>query len=229
MIFIPKDIQEIIENCHSDLVALKGQKILLTGAAGFLGRYFTSVFSEFNKQSDEKIAIVGLDNHISSGEFGVWLGNSKIENFEFHKVNLITLDEQELIRLADASLVVHAAGIASPQHYKANPLETVDVAVLGTRRLLNICEATKAKFCFFSSSEIYGNPPIEEMPIREEYKGNVSSTGPRACYDESKRLGETLCSIYSKESNVHTNIIRPFNVYDWDTVQTSSYANFAFE
>ena len=81
-IFIPKDIQEIIENCHSDLVALKGQKILLTGSQ-FLGRYFTSVFSEFNKQSDEKIAIVGLDNHISSGEFGVWLGNSKIENLSF--------------------------------------------------------------------------------------------------------------------------------------------------
>ena len=70
-----------------------------------------------------------------------------------------------------------------------------------------------SKFTFFSSSEIYGNPDNKNVPTSESYRGNVATSGPRACYDESKRLGETLCYIYNKEYKVHTNCIRPFNVY----------------
>ena len=74
-------------------------------------------------------------------------------------------------------------------------------------------KSDNSKFIFFSSSEIYGDPDPKKIPIQESYRGNVSTLGPRACYDESKRLGETLCYIYKQYFGVHTNIIRPFNIY----------------
>ena len=71
----------------------------------------------------------------------------------------------------------------------------------------------KSKVLFFSSSEIYGDPDIREIPIKETYRGYVNTMGPRACYDEGKRLGETLCYIYNQKYKLHTNIVRPFNIY----------------
>ena len=93
------------------------------------------------------------------------------------------------------------------------PIKTLDVAIDGTRNLLDIARKNNAKFIFFSSSEIYGDPDKHNVPTKESYRGNVSSMGPRACYDESKRLGETLCYIYNNYYNINTNIIRPFNIY----------------
>ena len=110
-------------------------------------------------------------------------------------------------------IIIHAAGIASPFYYRKKPLETLDVAIDGTRNCLKIARQNKSKFIFFSSSEIYGDPDNSNVPTKETYRGNVSSMGPRACYDESKRLGETLCYIYNNYYNLHTNIIRPFNIY----------------
>ena len=110
-------------------------------------------------------------------------------------------------------IVIHAAGIASPFYYRKKPIETLEVAINGTRNCLDIARKNKAKFIFFSSSEIYGDPDDSNVPTKETYRGNVSSLGPRACYDESKRVGETLCYIYKYYYNLHTNIIRPFNVY----------------
>ena len=79
--------------------------------------------------------------------------------------------------------IIHAAGIASPYYYRSKPLETVDVSVIGTRNLLDLSNKFKCKFIFFSSSEIYGDPDPEKIPIQESYRGKVSTVGPRACYD----------------------------------------------
>ena len=87
------------------------------------------------------------------------------------------------------------------------------MAIDGTRHLLDLAVKNNARFIFFSSSEIYGDPDPNHVPIQESYRGNVSSMGPRACYDESKRVGETLCYIYHNTFGVSTNIIRPFNIY----------------
>jgi len=87
------------------------------------------------------------------------------------------------------------------------------VAVTGTRHMLDLASRFRTQFVFFSSSEIYGDPDPKEMPIQESYRGNVSSQGPWACYDESKRLGETLYYIYHNHYGPKTNVIRPFNVY----------------
>jgi UDP-glucuronate decarboxylase len=79
--------------------------------------------------------------------------------------------------------------------------------------MLNLATAHDARFTFFSSSEIYGDPDPKHVPIQESYRGNVSCQGPRACYDESKRTGETLCYIFHSTEGTHTNVIRPFNVF----------------
>jgi UDP-glucuronate decarboxylase len=109
--------------------------------------------------------------------------------------------------------VIHAAGIASPYHYRVHPVETLNVAVNGTQNTLRIAQESGARFVYFSSSEIYGDPDSAHVPTPESYRGNVACQGPRACYDESKRLGETLCYIWHENFGVHTNTIRPFNVF----------------
>ena len=96
--------------------------------------------------------------------------------------------------------------------------------------MLEIARKSSCKFILFSSSEIYGDPSPEHIPIKESFKGYVSSMGPRACYDEGKRTAETLCYIYNQYFNVHTNVIRPFNVYG-PGMQENDYRvmpNFAF-
>jgi nucleoside-diphosphate-sugar epimerase/SAM-dependent methyltransferase len=110
--------------------------------------------------------------------------------------------------------ILHAASIASPIFYNKFRVETIDAGVLGTKNLLELArEKNTESFLFFSSSEVYGNPDPAHVPTKEEYNGNVSCTGPRACYDEPKRLGETLCMTYADVYNLPVKIVRPFNVF----------------
>lgn len=114
----------------------------------------------------------------------------------------------------DVHYIIHAAGIASPPIYRRYPLETIEVNVTGLKNLLELALTKDIRsFLFFSSSEIYGDPSPENIPTPEEYNGNVSCTGPRACYDESKRLGETLAVNYYRQHCLPVKIVRPFNVY----------------
>jgi UDP-glucuronate decarboxylase len=110
--------------------------------------------------------------------------------------------------------IIHGASIASPIYYRKYPLETIDANILGLRSMLDRGREWKCdSVLFFSSSEIYGDPPPDEIPTKESYRGSVSCIGPRACYDESKRLGETLCYLYATEFRVPVKIVRPFNNY----------------
>lgn len=110
--------------------------------------------------------------------------------------------------------IIHAAGLASPYYYKKYPLETIESAILGAKNLLELAKVSRpASFLFFSSSEIYGDPDPKFVPTPETYAGHVSSIGPRACYDESKRLTETLCITYHQLYDIPIKIVRPFNIY----------------
>ena len=110
--------------------------------------------------------------------------------------------------------IIHAASIASPKYYRQYPIQTIDANVLGIHHLLDFAvEYPPESILFFSSSEVYGDPPPECIPTPETYVGNVSFTGPRACYDESKRLGETLCVNFHQVHKVPVKIARPFNNY----------------
>ncbi len=202
------DIKQIVDNLRDISHKFSGKRVLLTGGRGFLGRYFMEIFNELNKRVlKDKLQVVVLDNLITSGKEG-----SEIpiyENIKFIKHNVIKkFDFDKKI-----DFIIHAAGIASPYYYRAYPLETLEVAIDGTKNMLELAEINSAKITFFSSSEIYGDPDIKNIPTQESYRGNVSCTGPRACYDESKRVGETLCNIFHNIRGVHTNTIRPFNVF----------------
>jgi dTDP-glucose 4,6-dehydratase/UDP-glucuronate decarboxylase len=110
--------------------------------------------------------------------------------------------------------IIHAASIASPMYYRQHPLETMDANVLGLRNLLDHAVRVRPEaFLNFSTSEIYGDPDARHIPTEETYRGYVSCTGPRACYDESKRFGETLCVNFAKTRGVPVAIARPFNNY----------------
>lgn len=204
------DIKEIYDSLGQNIERLSGKTVLITGAAGFLGRYFMSLLTYVNEiNPSNPITIIALDNYITSG---IPQGN-----------NILRDDKNVEWIVGDASIgsqlpnqfdyIIHTAGIASPEHYRANPLLTIDVTINVTRSLLERAKKDNSRMLFFSSSEIYGDPSPENVPTQESYRGNVSTLGPRACYDESKRLGETLCWIYQTYFGVHVCIARPFNVY----------------
>ncbi len=202
------DIDEIVERISPIAGDFAGKTVLLTGARGFLGRYFMEVFARLNETVlDEPVRLVGLDNLITAGKSGAEI--PELTNVEFINHDVIKPFAWE----GPLDYVIHAAGIASPYYYRAFPLETLEVAITGTRNMLERAEKNDARFTFFSSSEIYGDPDQKHVPMAESYRGNVSCQGPRACYDESKRVGETLCYIFHTMNGTHTNTIRPFNVF----------------
>tara|TARA_B100000579_G_scaffold49769_1_gene34684 strand:+ start:1201 stop:2184 length:984 start_codon:yes stop_codon:yes gene_type:complete len=182
------------------------KKLLITGCNGFLGRHIISELLD-EKYFDYVEKILGIDNFICSNR-----SNSKLANlkYSFIEADLIKFNLDQLEKF---DIVIHLASLASPVYYKKFPLETIDIGTKVTRSLLEKCKEWDAQFIFFSSSEIYGHTTSENIPTPEDFKGYVSCQGPRSCYHESKRLGETFCYIYNKKYNVDTKIIRPFNIY----------------
>lgn len=205
---LQSDIDEIVDRLTEEARAFSGKTVLLTGGRGFLGRYFMEVFGALNERALESpVKLVALDNMITAGKQGEDV--PELANVEFVKHDVI----QDFAWEGALDYVIHAAGIASPFYYRAYPLETLEVAITGTRKMLELADRHDARFTFFSSSEIYGDPDPKHVPMAESYRGNVSCQGPRACYDESKRVGETLCYIFHNSHGTHTNTIRPFNVF----------------
>jgi UDP-glucuronate decarboxylase len=204
---LQSDVEEVVARLGANAQAFAGKTVLITGGRGFLGRYFVEVFDGLNKTSlsTNPVKVVALDNLITSRHAPVM----NYEHMSFVAHDVIQPYDQS----GPVDYVIHAAGIASPFYYRAYPLETLDVAINGTRNMLSLAQAKGARFTFFSSSEIYGDPDAKHVPMQESYRGNVASQGPRACYDESKRVGETLCYIFHAKYGTPTTIIRPFNVY----------------
>ncbi len=207
---ISGDVTEIIDKTKKRLKILEGKTVVITGAAGFLPSYFVHTLAYANNHLFKKsVKIICLDNFLtgSAKRLFPWKGISDVK--------FITRDITKGINLKEpVDYIIHGASIASPIWYRKFPLETIDANVLGTRKLLDLAKGKKAKgFLSLSSSEIYGDPFEKFIPTSEEYWGNVSSTGPRACYDESKRLGETLCMVYFRMFGIPVKIVRPFNVY----------------
>ncbi len=205
---LKSDIAEIADRLDSAAQAFSGKTVLLTGARGFLGRYFMEAFARLNAGALKKpVRLIALDNMITAGKEGAAVPDYPHVRFIRHDViEPFPWDEP-------LHYVIHAAGIASPFYYRAYPIETLEVAIRGTRNMLELAHRHQARFTFFSSSEIYGDPDPKHVPMAESYRGNVACQGPRACYDESKRVGETLCYIFHEKHGVATNTIRPFNVF----------------
>ena len=209
---------ELIENAKLILKGLgelndnfSNKSILITGAAGFLGTQFAYYFDRLNNSclEEKPIRVYLWDNFIRG--YPDWIETFKSkQNFVVEKKDIITDFDYP-----DVNYVIHAASIASPIFYRKYPIETIFSNIIGLKKILDFSVNNKSidSILFFSTSEIYGDPDSKNIPTEETYRGNVSCTGPRACYDESKRLGETLCVNYHNIHNVPVKIARPFNNY----------------
>lgn len=208
-----KDLEYIHAKAKEEFKALSGNTVLFTGANGFLGYYFIKSILAWNDiYSNKKITLYALDTFTTS--VPKWL--DKRSNLKVLKKDII---KYEPAVTTNFDYVIHAASIASPTFYRKYPIETINANVQGLYNILNyMVRRIKTKkpikgLLFFSSSEIYGDPAAENIPTPETYRGNVSCTGPRACYDESKRFCETLCVNFSKVYDLPIKIARPFNNY----------------
>jgi UDP-glucuronate decarboxylase len=173
-------------------------RILVSGGAGFIGSHLVDTLLE---RGDE---VLVLDN----------LHTGRRNNLEKHFSN----PKFEFVRhditfpfYAEVDQVYHLACPASPVHYQENPVKTVKTNVMGTIHMLGLAKRVGAKLLLASTSEVYGDPL--EHPQKESYFGNVNTVGPRSCYDEGKRVAETLAYNYRVDNNVNTTIIRIFNTY----------------
>ncbi|MDJ0660034.1 MAG: SDR family oxidoreductase [Crocosphaera sp.] len=173
-------------------------RILVTGGAGFIGSH---LIDRLMAQGHE---VLCLDNFYTGHKRNIlkWLGNPYFE--------LVRHDITEPIRL-EVDQIYHLACPASPIHYQYNPVKTIKVNVLGTLYMLGLAKRVNARLLLASTSEVYGDPDVHPQP--EEYRGNVSCTGLRACYDEGKRVAETLAFEYHREHKTDIRVARIFNTY----------------
>lgn len=172
--------------------------ILVTGGTGFIGCHLCERLLDNNHR------VICLDNNFTGSLDNIKHLRKNI-NFEF-----IRHDVTKEI-LLEIDQIYHLACPASPVDYQYNSIKTIKTNILGTMNVLGLAKRTKARVLFTSTSEVYGNP--KETPQNEDYWGNVNPNGPRACYDEGKRLAETLMTEYHKNCGVEIRIARIFNTY----------------
>jgi len=173
-------------------------RILVTGGAGFIGSHL------IDRLMNEQHEVICLDNFYTGTKQNIskWIGHPNFES--------IRHDITEPIRL-EVEQIYHLACPASPVHYQYNPIKTAKVSFLGTSNMLGLAKRVKARFLLASTSEVYGDPDVHPQP--EEYHGNVNPIGIRSCYDEGKRIAETLSFDYHRQHNVAIRVARIFNTY----------------
>ena len=173
-------------------------RIAITGGAGFIGSHLTDLLLSLGHE------VVVVDN-LFTGRKTNFEHNLDNKNFEFIRHDVV------FPLYLEVDEVYHLACPASPEHYQYNAIKTIKTNVLGTINMLGLAKRSKASFLLASTTEIYGDPL--EHPQKETYWGNVNTVGPRSCYDEGKRIAETLAMNYRVQNNVNTKIVRIFNTY----------------
>jgi UDP-glucuronate decarboxylase len=173
-------------------------RILVTGGAGFIGSHLIDRLMNAGHE------VICLDNFFTGDKKNLlhWHNHPYFE--------LIRHDVTDPIRL-EVDQIYHLACPASPVHYQYNPVKTIKTNVLGTLNMLGLAKRVKARFLLASTSEVYGDPEVH--PQTEEYRGNVNPIGIRSCYDEGKRVAETLAFDYHRQNNVDIRVARIFNTY----------------
>jgi dTDP-glucose 4,6-dehydratase len=176
------------------------KKVLITGAAGFLGSHLCDKFIK------EGFKVIGMDNLIT-GDLKNIEHLFKLDTFEFYHH-----DVSKFVHVpGDLDYILHFASPASPIDYLKIPIQTLKVGSLGTHNLLGLAKAKGARLLIASTSEVYGDPLVH--PQTEEYYGNVNTIGPRGVYDEAKRFQESLTMAYHRFHGLETRIVRIFNTY----------------
>jgi UDP-glucuronate decarboxylase len=205
---ISEDIADII---HSDLdwERFRDKTVLVSGANGFLPAYMVYSLLSASKLKDLNISVIALVRNKERGEkrFIDFLSNP---NF-----NIIVQDVCDPIIVPGlVHFIIHAASQASPKFYGMDPVGTLKANVTGTLNLLKLASEKKVeRFLYFSSSEVYGSLPPEKIPVKESDFGYIDPTNVRACYAESKRMGETICVSWMHQYGIPVVMVRPFHTY----------------
>lgn len=176
------------------------KRVLITGAAGFLGSHLCDRFIK------EGFHVIGMDNLIT-GSLSNIEHLFKLEHFEFHHHDVTTFVHVS----GELDYILHFASPASPIDYLKIPIQTLKVGSLGTHNLLGLAKVKNARILIASTSEVYGDPLVH--PQDEEYYGNVNTIGPRGVYDEAKRFQESITMAYHRFHGLETRIVRIFNTY----------------
>lgn len=174
------------------------KRILITGGAGFIGSHLCE---RLLKEGNE---VISVDNYFTGRKKNIsqLLKNPNFEMIRHDIINDFRIEVDQIYNFACP---------ASPVHYQHNAISTIKTNVLGTMNMLGLAKRVKARILQASTSEVYGNPL--EHPQKESYWGNVNTIGIRSCYDEGKRISETLCFDYHRQHNVDIRVIRIFNTY----------------
>ena len=183
---------------YVEIVYLSFLRNLVTGGAGFLGSHL------IDRLINDSQEVICLDNYFTGTKSNIrhLLDNNNFELIRHDVVNPIQLEVDR---------IWHLACPASPIHYQSNPIKTSKTSFLGTYNMLGLARRLKARILFSSTSEVYGDPEIH--PQSEEYKGSVNPIGIRSCYDEGKRVAESLCFDYQRIHNTEIRVARIFNTY----------------
>ena len=213
---LSEDLASLTTRLDEVFGRLSGDDLLITGGAGFLGYYLVQAPLAWNAANPDRepVQVTVHDNFLRG--IPDWL-----RDLHDPSLRIVTRSVLDPMPADEPTFdwIIHAASVASPVFYRQYPIETMDANVDGLRLLLDHLkdrgdgDRPVKGFAFFSTSEIYGDPHPDFIPTDETYRGRVSCTGPRACYDESKRYGETLCVNFAQQYSLPIGIIRPFNNY----------------
>jgi len=189
--------QKVVKNAGN--IKRDTNRVLVTGGCGFIGSHLIDKLME-----DERNEVICVDNCYSGSKSNIrhWLNNPRFEFIRHDIVNPLFVEVDQ---------IYHLACPASPVFYQNNGIKTIKTAFLGTMNMLGLAKRCGATFLITSTSEVYGDPDVH--PQVEEYWGNVNCIGIRSCYDEGKRIGETLCFEYHRMHGVKIRVARIFNTY----------------